>query len=121
MCKSTLGGHAASGMGKDRIESMENGISRDLEFLACLDKGSIGKISLDHDTGIGGDRFGIINFTRFIVVGANGGKCIVLCSDFFILLETGCDLVILHVRYVGNFIGELNMHVMLIFFFDALV
>ena len=53
----------------------------------CVDKGSVGEISLDCDAGIGGGRFGILNFTRLIVVSAKDGNCVVLYSVFFILLR----------------------------------
>ena len=67
-------------------------------------------MSLDYDSGISNEYFSILNFTRLIIVGANGGDCIVLHYDLFILLEAGCDVVIFHV-----------MNATLINSFDALV
>ena len=73
------------------------------------------------DVGIGSGHLDILNFTRLIVVGANGSNCIVLCSDIFIFLEDGCYVFMLYVRHVEKLIGELYMDGTLITSFDALV
>ena len=58
---------------------------------------------------MGSECFGIRNLTLLIDVSAID-PYIVLSSDFFISFEDSCDLVIFHMKNVGQLIGELDMH-----------